>query len=128
MPPWRPNEFADKPERQQVFHELFRFADLPDRRFREVRAMYYGMIRQIDDYVGRVLDTLTARGLDENTIVMFTSDHGDYAGEDKQTFEAIFGPQFARAYAANAGEDYKGSPGDAGPKPRFTISASQMKR
>ena len=59
---------------------------------------------------------------------LYESRHGDYAGEDKQTFEAIFGPQFARAYAANAGEDYKGSPGDAGPKPRFTISASQMKR
>ncbi|MCC7372341.1 MAG: sulfatase-like hydrolase/transferase [Chloroflexi bacterium] len=83
MPPWRTDEFADKPERQQVFHELFRFADLPDRHFREVRAMYYGMIRQIDDYVGRVLDTLAARGLDENTIIMFTSDHGDYAGEHR---------------------------------------------
>lgn len=59
---------------------------------------------------------------------LYESRHGDYAGEDKQTFEAIFGPQFARAYAANAGEDYKGPSGEAGPKPRFTISASQMKR
>ncbi len=83
MPPWRDDEFADKPERQQVFHELFGFADLPDRRFREVRAMYYGMIRQVDDYLGRVLDVLEARGLAENTIVVFTSDHGDYAGEHR---------------------------------------------
>ena len=59
---------------------------------------------------------------------LYESRHGDYAGEDKQTFEAIFGPQFARAYAANAAEDYKGPSGDAGPKPRFTISANQMKR
>lgn len=59
---------------------------------------------------------------------LYESRHGDYAGEDKQTFEAIFGPQFARAYAANAGEDYKGSSGESGPKPRFTISANQMKR
>lgn len=59
---------------------------------------------------------------------LYESRHGDYAGEDKQTFEAIFGPQFARAYAANAGEDYKGPAGEAGPKPRFTISANQMKR
>jgi arylsulfatase A-like enzyme len=83
MPPWREGEFRDKPERQQVFHELFGFADLPDRRFREVRAMYYGMVRQIDDYLGRVLDVLEARGLAENTIVVFTSDHGDYAGEHR---------------------------------------------
>ncbi|MFN8637305.1 MAG: sulfatase-like hydrolase/transferase [Chloroflexota bacterium] len=83
MPPWRPDEMADKPERQQVFHELFGFAEMPDRRFREVRAMYYGMVRQIDDHVGRVLDTLDRRGLTENTIVLFTSDHGDYAGEHR---------------------------------------------
>jgi choline-sulfatase len=83
MPPWRPDEFADKPERQQVFHELFGFAEMPDRRFREVRAMYYGMVRQIDDHVGRVLDALRAGGLDRDTIVIFTSDHGDYAGEHR---------------------------------------------
>lgn len=59
---------------------------------------------------------------------LYESRHGDYAGEDKQTFEAIFGPQFARAYAANAGEDYNAPAGEAGPKPRFTISANQMKR
>jgi len=59
---------------------------------------------------------------------LYESRHGDYAGEDKQTFEAIFGPQFARAYAANAGEDYKGPSGEAGPKPRFTMSSNQMKR
>jgi arylsulfatase A-like enzyme len=83
MPPWRPDEFVDKPERQQVFHELFGFAEMPDRRFREVRAMYYGMIQQIDDHVGRVMDTLRARGLADDTIVLFTSDHGDYAGEHR---------------------------------------------
>lgn len=83
MPPWRADEFAEKPERQQVFHELFGFAEMDDRRFREVRAMYYGMIRQIDDHVGRVLDALAARGLTESTIIVFTSDHGDYAGEHR---------------------------------------------
>ncbi|MFO0615510.1 MAG: type VI secretion system-associated FHA domain protein [Polyangiaceae bacterium] len=33
--------------------------------------------------------------------------HADYAGEDKETFLIIFGPQFSRAYTATAGEDYK---------------------
>lgn len=51
--------------------------------------------------------------------------HGDYSGEDKQTFLIIFGPQFSRAYAASAGEDYKGS-GEAGPKNlRFTLAPNQ---
>ena len=83
MPSWRDDEFANKPERQQVFHELFGFARLPDRRFREVRAMYYGMIQQIDDQLGRVFETLRVQGLADNTIVLFTSDHGDYAGEHR---------------------------------------------
>jgi type VI secretion system protein ImpI len=37
--------------------------------------------------------------------------HGDYSGEDKETFLTIFGPQFSRAYAATAGEDYKAEGG-----------------
>jgi len=55
--------------------------------------------------------------------------HGDYAGEQKETFLIIFGPQFSRAYAATAGDDEK-TTGDAGAKnrSRFTLSANQLKR
>lgn len=53
--------------------------------------------------------------------------HGDYSGEDKQTFLIIFGPQFSKAYAASAGEDYK-STGDAAGKVRLTITPNQVKR
>jgi len=54
--------------------------------------------------------------------------HADYSGEDKQTFLIIFGPQFSRAYAASAGEDYKGSGEAAGKNLRFTITPNQTKR
>jgi len=37
---------------------------------------YYGMISQLDSQVGRLLDALQESGLSENTIVIFTSDHG----------------------------------------------------
>ena len=37
---------------------------------------YYGMISQLDSQVGRLLDALQVSGLSENTIVIFTSDHG----------------------------------------------------
>ncbi|MFT3776073.1 MAG: hypothetical protein QM820_62820 [Minicystis sp.] len=53
--------------------------------------------------------------------------HGDYSGEDKQTFLIIFGPQFSKAYAASAGEDYKSS-GEAAAKVRLTITPNQIKR
>lgn len=38
---------------------------------------YFGMVKCIDDNVGRILDFLDANSLTENTIVIFTSDHGD---------------------------------------------------
>jgi len=44
-------------------------------------AHYFGLIAYIDAQVGRLLVALEARGLLEDTVVMFTADHGDYAGE-----------------------------------------------
>ncbi len=41
---------------------------------------YYGNISQMDNYVGRVLQALEDAGLAEDTIVVYTSDHGEMAG------------------------------------------------
>ncbi len=41
------------------------------------RARYDGEVRHVDDFVGRLLATLRATGLDRNTIVLLTSDHGE---------------------------------------------------
>lgn len=43
---------------------------------RDQNAIYYGMISQLDSWVGRILEQLKLRGLSENTLVIFTSDHG----------------------------------------------------
>ena len=48
---------------------------------RAIIALTYGMITMIDDAIGRVLKRLNDLGLAENTIVIFTSDHGDYMGD-----------------------------------------------
>ncbi|SET99505.1 sulfatase family protein [Paracoccus homiensis] len=52
-----------------------------EREAREIIALTYGSITMIDDAVGRVLRTLEEQGLAEDTIVVFTSDHGDYMGD-----------------------------------------------
>lgn len=49
----------------------------------QMRA-YFGMVKCIDDNVGKILKYLAALGLDKNTIVVFTSDHGDLMGEHKK--------------------------------------------
>ena len=47
----------------------------------EIKEAYYATISFMDAQVGRILDKLEANGLDENTIVVFTSDHGYHMGE-----------------------------------------------
>lgn len=48
---------------------------------KRLKAQYFGEVSCIDYNVGKVLDALKANGLDEDTIVVFTADHGDYLGE-----------------------------------------------
>jgi arylsulfatase A-like enzyme len=44
-------------------------------------AKYWAMIEQIDDHVGRILEALDESGQRENTVVIFTSDHGEMLGD-----------------------------------------------
>jgi arylsulfatase A-like enzyme len=54
-----------------------------EREAREAMALSCGMIAMIDDAVGRVLAQLAACGLADDTIVIFTSDHGDFLGDHR---------------------------------------------
>ena len=42
---------------------------------------YMGLIKQIDDHLGRLFAYMDENGLMENTLIVFTSDHGDYLGD-----------------------------------------------
>lgn len=44
-------------------------------------AVYYGMISMMDKYIGQILDKLDELGLADNTIVVFTTDHGHFFGQ-----------------------------------------------
>ena len=48
---------------------------------KQLTALTYGMIAFIDDSVGRILAKLKEHDLERNTIIIFTSDHGDWMGE-----------------------------------------------
>ncbi|MGI8912336.1 MAG: sulfatase family protein [Chloroflexota bacterium] len=52
-----------------------------DDHWRRYRATYCGMLRLLDDQIRRFVDHLQARGVLENTLLIFCSDHGDYAGD-----------------------------------------------
>ncbi|HUT92809.1 MAG TPA: sulfatase [Thermoguttaceae bacterium] len=52
-----------------------------ERTLARIMPAYYGMVKCIDDNVGRILDALRRQDLLENTVVVFTADHGDLCGE-----------------------------------------------
>jgi arylsulfatase A-like enzyme len=51
--------------------------------WRRLIAHYWGNVSLVDTYVGQILDTLATCGLEEDTIVVFTSDHGDMMGSHR---------------------------------------------
>jgi len=57
---------------------------IPESKKKELRHGYFAAISYLDAQVGKVLDALKALGLADNTIVVFTSDHGYHAGEHGQ--------------------------------------------
>ena len=83
LPPWRDDEFSDgrAPMRNRLLYEMLgvRRDNLDD--LYGLMAVYYGMVRFIDDALGQILDALVRLGLREDTIVVFCSDHGDMMGE-----------------------------------------------
>jgi arylsulfatase A-like enzyme len=75
--------FENKPYRQQIIERMWGLGDYGWRGFQEIAARYYGHCTLIDDMVGRIVGHLEQLGLADNTVVIFTSDHGDCLGAHK---------------------------------------------
>lgn len=81
-----PKRFADMYDPDQLpaphMNETDReCTDLTDDDWRRSKAHYYGMVSELDDKVGRLLDTLDQTGQRDDTLIVFTSDHGDNCGD-----------------------------------------------
>ena len=57
------------------------FVDYTKDELHEAKASYYAMISMVDSEISRVLDVLQERGELENTLVIYTSDHGEMLGD-----------------------------------------------
>ncbi len=57
------------------------FQDVDDAQWRKVKAYYYALMTHVDEEVGRILDALDASGKANETLVLFTSDHGENLGD-----------------------------------------------
>lgn len=52
-----------------------------EKRILRTRSNYYGMLRLIDDQFKRLVTEVEKRGLNDNTYIIYLSDHGDFVGE-----------------------------------------------
>lgn len=57
------------------------FAQFDDEYVKNTRRHYYAAITFVDEQVGRIIETLKKKGMYENTLICFTSDHGDMMGD-----------------------------------------------
>ena len=71
----------DPHSRSLYFHYSLNKFDVTDDTYRRARRGYYAMISDIDDKIGRLLRTLKECNMAKNTVIVFTSDHGDMLGE-----------------------------------------------
>ncbi|KAK3934942.1 choline-sulfatase [Diplogelasinospora grovesii] len=55
--------------------------EFSDEQIKRARRAYYGAVSYVDDCVGKLLDVLKQCRLDDNTIIIFSGDHGDMLGE-----------------------------------------------
>jgi len=77
--PWIGNwssDFADRPNSPDAA-----FGDFGLEHAIESRRFYYGAITFIDDQIGRIIDALKEKGIYENSLILFISDHGDMLGD-----------------------------------------------
>jgi arylsulfatase A-like enzyme len=64
--------------------------------FKRVIRNYWGMVTQLDMSVGAILDKVEQLGLADDTIVVFTSDHGDMMGSHKMMTKTVMFEESAR--------------------------------
>lgn len=69
--PFDVDSFASKTNLEEIL------ASAPPEDIAQINAVYDGCVRQFDDCVKEILEALKANGLDKNTIVIVTGDHGD---------------------------------------------------
>ncbi|MCM3746206.1 sulfatase-like hydrolase/transferase [Paenibacillus pasadenensis] len=67
--------------RSHLYYEYGNWPRLTDYDKKKQVAVYYGMISLMDKYIGKILDKLDELGIADNTIVVFTTDHGHFFGQ-----------------------------------------------
>jgi arylsulfatase A-like enzyme len=87
IPPSDPGSLPESIRDMDDFHAMGSYSQ---ESARKVRTNYYGKISLIDHWIGRILDVCDERGMLEDTITVFWSDHGDMLGDHGRVFKCTF--------------------------------------
>jgi arylsulfatase A-like enzyme len=95
MAPWFALTQRDNPDFsrwQETPHSNHGFIDhrTTEEQLRRDIAVYYGMITLVDDQVARILRRVDELGIADNTVVIFTTDHGHFLGHHGLTAKGAF--------------------------------------
>lgn len=71
-------------------HEAVGLCNFTNEDWKRIKAYYYGMISLIDKQVGKIIYALKEKGMLDNTVVIFTSDHGEMLGDHRLCFKGTF--------------------------------------
>lgn len=97
LPIKRDGEMEDKPPHflrhmigKGYSNEKYDYRKLSDHDWRVIKSAYYGMITLIDENVGRILNALEEKGIENDTLILFTNDHGELLGDHGILFKGPF--------------------------------------
>ena len=74
----------------QLWREKRGVNDLSEEEVRKARAAYFGLVTFMDRQIGRLLSTLDSSSFDEDTVIVYVSDHGEMAGEHGMWWKSSF--------------------------------------
>lgn len=78
-------------EFRTIRENISRQKQMTEAQLRDITANYFGMISLVDHNIGRIMDALSHNGMQDDTIILFTSDHGEFLGDHGLLFK---GPMF----------------------------------
>ena len=81
IPELLPAEVSGKPDFYSLIRKYRKLEELPDSHFKKIMAVYLGSNSYVDWMLGKLIDTLEESGLADDTTVIVSSDHGDWAGD-----------------------------------------------
>ncbi|MFO7916585.1 MAG: sulfatase-like hydrolase/transferase [Anaerolineae bacterium] len=82
--------WSHKPRAHALYERYWGLSEGGWESWREIVARYWGYVTMIDDLVGRMLEALQSLGMEEDTAVVFTTDHGDMMGAHRMIEKGPF--------------------------------------